>query len=590
MKTRLLTGLVLTLFILLGVQSHSSAQITGVSIDSLQTWGGNGIFGGCNLPDTAFVSLMGHATGTAGTNDSITIDVDFGDGTDSTWTQSLYANQNYFWGYLFHVYQFPGTYSVLVTATTSNSITSTLYANTLTYSNSCANVSGDLYMDANNNCVKDAGEQELSWGTVVITSTAGTYYTIADASGHYAIDLPTGYTYTLTPNFYWAGATPTCPTSGSATVTTAPGGSYVSNFAYTCSSAPIDYAVYAYASNWRPGFNRTLSITAYGNNICGTLPATITVTLPPLLTYSGAIGTLPAPTVSGSTLTWTVPSLSVFNSFYSAVNIMTDPGATLGDTICVTATITTSPADANPANNSYTICRTVSNSWDPNDKSVAPTGTGTAGNIPNGTQLTYLVNFQNTGNDVAYNVTVKDLIDEDLDLSTLKVLRTSHNMQVGIVDREVNFRFDNINLPDSTTNEPASHGYILYTIQPKASLPLGTEINNTADIYFDYNDAIVTNTTLNTIAAPQGIEHISNGTIEATVYPNPANGNVYVDVSDKAAFEAALYDVTGRSVKVAQGNNGRAVMSVKEVPAGIYILRLTDADGKVLITKLNIQH
>ena len=53
-------------------------------------------------------------------------------------------------------------------------------------------------------------------------------------------------------------------------------------------------------------------------------------------------------------------------------------------------------------------------------------------------------------------------------------------------------------MPDSTTNEPESHGYIKFKINPQEDLTLGTQVENFADIFFDFNDPIRTNTTLTT--------------------------------------------------------------------------------------------
>lgn len=585
MKSKLLAGLAMTLFILLGFHTNSNAQVTAVNIDSSGVYSYNS----CSLPDTANISLSGYATGAVTVNDSVTIYINFGDGTDTTWKASIYLNQNYFWGYLSHIYQIPGTFTVMMAVTAANNLTDTAYTNSITYTNSCSSLSGDLYVDANNNCVKDAGEVALAWQSVPITTGSSVYYAFTDANGHYAISLPTGFTYTIAP-YTWANVSPSCPSTGTATVAITPSSSFVKDFAYSCNSAMADYSVYGYAANWRPGFSRFLSIMGFGTNWCGNVPATVTVTLPAELSYTGTVGSNPAPTVSGNTLTWNIASLSAFNHFYSTVNILTAANAVLGDTLCVVVNIATTPADGNPSNNTYTICRVVSNSFDPNDKEVAPTGTGIPGNIVNGTQLTYLVNFQNTGNDVAYNVTVKDLIDNDLDLSTLKVIKSSHTVKAAIVGREVNFRFDNINLPAMSVNEPASHGYILYSIKPKASLAIGTAINNTANIYFDYNDAIVTNTTLNTITTPQSVQYLTNGTLEASVYPNPANGSVYVDVTGNENFSTDLYDMLGRNVRSAKGVNGKAVINVKDIPAGMYMLRLTNKNNKAISTKINVQH
>ena len=64
---------------------------------------------------------------------------------------------------------------------------------------------------------------------------------------------------------------------------------------------------------------------------------------------------------------------------------------------------------------------------------------------------------------------------------------------------ELIFTFDNIMLPDSNINEPESHGFIKYSISPKNTLFPGQTIKNTANIYFDFNPAIITNTTFNKI-------------------------------------------------------------------------------------------
>jgi hypothetical protein len=54
-------------------------------------------------------------------------------------------------------------------------------------------------------------------------------------------------------------------------------------------------------------------------------------------------------------------------------------------------------------------------------------------------------------------------------------------------------------LPDSTTNAEESQGFLSYRIAIAQPLETGTEINNTASIYFDNNPAVVTNTTWHTI-------------------------------------------------------------------------------------------
>lgn len=151
---------------------------------------------------------------------------------------------------------------------------------------------------------------------------------------------------------------------------------------------------------------------------------------------------------------------------------------------------------------STTHLRPVLCAFDPNDKQVEPVGYGAFGAIDIGTErLTYTVRFQNTGTDTAFTVTVRDLLNERLDRSSIQVLGTSHPLTSLIVENngEAVFLFDNILLPDSNVNEPASHGYVVFSIGVLPGSPDGTAIENYVDIYFGGNEAVRTNTVLNTL-------------------------------------------------------------------------------------------
>jgi len=81
--------------------------------------------------------------------------------------------------------------------------------------------------------------------------------------------------------------------------------------------------------------------------------------------------------------------------------------------------------------------------------------------------------------------------------------------------------FKNILFTDSTTNEPASHGFLKFRVKPLPSFKFGTIIQNKADIFFDYNDPVLTNEAITKILPAVGI-HESHERIDFTVFPNPA--------------------------------------------------------------------
>ena len=141
--------------------------------------------------------------------------------------------------------------------------------------------------------------------------------------------------------------------------------------------------------------------------------------------------------------------------------------------------------------------------YDPNDKQVFPNGYTEDHLVLNDTELEYLVRFQNTGNAPAIDVLLRDTLDANLDLSTFQLMGNSHSVitTLDAETREVTFLFENIMLPDSTCCEEESHGLVSFLIRPYPDLEVGTIIENTAYIYFDNNEPIITNTTWNTIHA-----------------------------------------------------------------------------------------
>jgi len=141
---------------------------------------------------------------------------------------------------------------------------------------------------------------------------------------------------------------------------------------------------------------------------------------------------------------------------------------------------------------------------DPNDKRVTPEGCGPFGNIPINTEyLTYKVRFQNIGEGPAINVVIRDVIDSDLDIETIEFLSSSHaysnvKIQPG---NELVYTFTNIVLPGILVDEDGSQGFVKFRIRIKDGTAEGTEIVNSATIYFDEVEPVTTNSTVSTLRA-----------------------------------------------------------------------------------------
>lgn len=266
----------------------------------------------------------------------------------------------------------------------------------------------------------------------------------------------------------------------------------------------------------------------------------------------------------------------------------------------VTATVASSPLvpDATPNDNTCTTLLCLP--YDPNSKEVSPKGIGAEGCIPNGQELTYTIHFQNVGTAPAHHVRVEDLIDEDLDLSTIEILSRSHPVELDAVNNNLIFFFRDINLPDSMSNPLGSQGFVKFRIHPKSNLVNGTQLKNHADIYFDFMPAIVTNEVLNTIGDCRKSDTHASTTVDANVltnestmtttgtadaltqgsfsiYPNPAQDQIEIAFATtlKNDTKLEIFDAAGKMVKqiTIAPNTLHTKVSISDLENGLYFCK-----------------
>jgi uncharacterized repeat protein (TIGR01451 family) len=269
-----------------------------------------------------------------------------------------------------------------------------------------------------------------------------------------------------------------------------------------------------------PGRNASYTLTC--RNV-GTLPqdGTVTLTLAPRLRFTGS---QPAPaSTSGQTLTWNVTALGPQQQLWWQINVRVDSTLTAGTLLTSVGQVTLPPGnvDINPADNNDTTVVAVRTSYDPNDKQVSHAQLSPQ-QVQTSQWLTYTVRFQNTGNASALRVIIRDTLAAALQRATIEVLAQSHPMTWRLKGAGVaEFRFDNINLPDSTTDEPGSHGFVKFRVRTDSTLVLGDSVTNTAGIYFDYNDPVHTNTVATRVEQPLGLA-AGGAAGNFTLHPNPA--------------------------------------------------------------------
>jgi uncharacterized delta-60 repeat protein len=264
------------------------------------------------------------------------------------------------------------------------------------------------------------------------------------------------------------------------------------------SSINHDFNVNIIGSTFRPDIASLITVVA-NNYSCVPKSGELKVTLPPNVIYRVSI---PPTRAVGSDLFWNVTDLSFDRNFTVGITITPQNSWNMGDELCFTGHITPETNDLTRLNNQKAYCFPVVNSYDPNDKQVYPQGICDAkftkrSDLP----LTYTIRFQNIGNAPALNVRIADSLSSLLNRRSLRVVGSSHTMVVDTVagNNVINFRFPNINLPDSTSSPELSQGYVIFELNEIAAHTDTSRISNKSYIYFDTNAPIITNSVKNTI-------------------------------------------------------------------------------------------
>lgn len=357
-------------------------------------------------------------------------------------------------------------------------------------------------------------------------------------------------------------------------------------------------------SSFRSGFDNTIVLNTV-NDGCTPTSGQLICVLDPLVQFNSSI---PSPDYFGNdTLIWNFSNLTYDSgNFLPIIHTTVSSAAQIGDSVTISLLLTPVSGDSDTLNNSRTYTFPVINGYDPNIKSVYPVGKCDEAYVENGQKFTYTIQFQNTGNAEAINIVVIDSLNEDLDLTTTRIIGNSHDVWTEVcAGNTIKFHFDSINLPDSTTNEEASHGYIVFEIDPISdSLSHNTVISNKAEIYFDFNPAIITNTCSNTIydgdlddfvcisgnelvdsvvVATQGSIPAQittpSGTLQlqALVYPLTVNQNVYWSIIPVTG--GATISVSGLITASGNGTIWAKAVSVEDnAKADSILITITNQD------------
>jgi hypothetical protein len=289
--------------------------------------------------------------------------------------------------------------------------------------------------------------------------------------------------------------------------------------------------------------------------------------------------------VDNHTLVWQTPGLPPFGSFPIELELLMPDEQSTGEMLSYLLVVEGSFVDGTTtAPDSAEYSAVVRCAYDPNDKLASSEGYFEGSHVAWDAPLVYTVRFQNTGNDTAYTVIIVDTLDRNLDLHTFELISHSHPMRATLSSEGVlHFIFENIYLPDSTTDFAGSQGFVKYRIRGDGGgLPL--LVQNTAQIYFDFNEPIITNTTENWL-----VEWVSSTSapgkreLPVKVMPNPAAHRVLLFAEEpfSAGTFFSIHSVGGqvlRTEKMAAASQMHE-LDMSALPPGIYFVQILSDRG-----------
>lgn len=451
-------------------------------------------------------------------------------------------------------------------------------------------VSGRVFYDINLNKKHDVGEP--GFDQIAVHANPSSDYTFTDDSGKYSMKLhdTLGY-YTLGPGNinHWQLVTDSA--TYTVKVDTVLNKYAGLDFGYV-PTVPIDEI----SIQTTPGYPRCdttsnywISLYNIGSKISS---GYVHLKLDDSLTLTQA--TFPLDSVNGNSIYWSFDTLNYFSQYKYKLRVKMPDYHSIGDTLTSTVQVYVDSIGTTQLNSTKSVEQILRCGFDPNDKSVIPAGIGSNGRIsPNTQTLEYKIRFQNTGNDTAFNIVIKDRLDTNLDWNTLQPLASSHPVKTKVEQTgDVEFNFNNIMLVDSGTNEPNSHGFIAYSIRLKPNRKIGTKIENTAYIYFDANPPIITNTVINTIDTM-----LDKGTFISPLhsiqsfklYPNPVKNELILQSSSSDVSTNKIitcHNILGEIVleKYISKNANITRINTSTLTNGIYIV-IVKSEGNELLYK-----
>ncbi len=425
-------------------------------------------------------------------------------------------------------------------------------------------ISGALFRDDNLNNIQDS--LEIGNRNFKIVIQPGNYIFPANNLGKYLHAVPSGFAYTIDvlPVDYYSQS----PAQHTTPVLNYSMADSLNDFAMQPIGTVHDLSVTLTPRNSAVrGFSVIYTITVRNN---GNVQDTAILKCYPDLLQSFSSATPQPFYVNSDSIEWNNIILLPGESFNADLVFSIGNTLSLGTILNLSATAVTMSTDSTPIDNIDSLQQVVVGSYDPNTKSVSPEGDLTPAQIASGQWLDYTICFQNTGTSPAVNVELIDTLSNNIILSSFELLSSSHSNTWTISNNVLNFQFPNINLADSSSDEPGSHGFVRFRVLANSNLISGATISNTAYIYFDFNTAIITNTVTTTVQTPTEIETSEDNPDELLVYYT--NSNFLSFRSKIPCVSFVVFDLTGKLIEYNKVNSLNWNYNISDLKAGVYLI------------------
>ncbi len=451
-------------------------------------------------------------------------------------------------------------------------------------------ISGTAFLNSiNPDCITDMTSTPFNFIQLTLSDGQIAY---SDENGNYEFTAETG-DYTIYANSPFPGLNPLCYDS---LEVSAPilGTNYDENDFYFTPLPYGDLVVKLVKPNARPGFEQRPRVCLM--NVGGdTLSGSLTLEFPTEQSFLSADPIESQYDATNQILTWNFVDIPPGTTWIYRATLLLPVGTPLGTPLTYTATADAGNIDETPEDNTVTCSIEVTGSYDPNDKAVNPAGEGVEGFIPpTDTMLSYTVRFQNTGTDTAFTVLIRDTLSPEVNVRSLIPGPASHNYTAKIVDGNVlELLFENIMLPDSFVNEPASNGFVIFDIDLLSNRNEGTVIENRAAIFFDFNPPIITNTVRNTIKELVNTTR-PDAPLSLQLAPNPTRNTSMLrfELLEAENIEITVYDVLGNlqenlvSKKIYQAGEHQISINTENYSAGVYFITIKTGNDQMATVKM----